>query len=121
MSSSIIYSHPLAQATSSHESMEATMHHLKEWEKEFNKRAPKAVPVTLFVYGFTVGRVLKVKIEGDTLYGTLLIYSGKEVIERLDDVYANISVTPFGVVLSKGRNYLKAKAISKGQYRHNGN
>lgn len=121
MSSAIIYSHPLAQATSSHESMEATMHPLKEWEKEFNSRPSKSVPVTLFVYGFTVGKVLKVKIEGDTLYGTLLIFSGKEVIERLDDIYANISVMPFGVVLSKGRKHLKEKAISKGQRRCYGN
>ncbi|EAQ6131575.1 hypothetical protein AXA91_24230 [Salmonella enterica] len=97
------------------------MHHLKKWEKEFNNRPSKSVPVTLFVYGLTVGKVLKVKIEGDTLYGTLLIYSGKEVIERLNDVYANISFSPFSVVLSKGRNYLKAKAINKGKNRYFGN
>lgn len=117
MSSAIIYDYPLAQATSESESMEMTMHHLKKWEKEFNSRPSKSVPVTLFIYGFTVGKVLKVKIEGDTLYGTLLIFSGKDVIERLDDTYANISGSPFEVVLSKGRNYLNAKAISKSRHR----
>lgn len=113
MASVIIYNHPLAQATSERESMEMTMQHLKEWEEEFNNRSTKSVPVTLFIYGFTVGKVLKVKIKGDTLYGTLLIFSGREVVERLDDTYANISPSPFGVTLSQGRNYLNAKALSK--------
>lgn len=121
MSKTIIYNHPLAQVTSVREGdMGVTMQHLKEWEAEFNNRPRKSVPVVFNIYGFTVGKVLKVKIEGNALYGTLLIFSGRDVIESLDDIYTNILSSPLGVTLKWGKDYPNSKAISKGRHQFYG-
>lgn len=123
MSRSIIYSHPLAQATSVRDDdMEMTMEHLEGYREEFNKlrKQGEPVPVIFNLYGFKVGELLKVKIEGDTLYGNLLIHSERDVIERLDDVYANIS-HPLAVVLWWSKNYPNTRAISESRRRCYGN
>ncbi|EKZ3213527.1 hypothetical protein REO66_003126 [Salmonella enterica] len=123
MSRTIIYNHPLAQATSvCDDDMEMTMEHLEGFREEFNKlrKQGESVPVIFNLYGFKVGELLKVKIEGDTLYGNFLIHSEKDVIERLDDVYADIS-HPLAVRLWWSKLFPNTKAISKSQRRCYGN
>ncbi|QXN83056.1 hypothetical protein JMJ85_20095 [Salmonella enterica subsp. diarizonae] len=123
MSRTIIYNHPLAQATSvCDDDMETTMEHLEGYIEEFNKlrKQGESVPVFFNLYGFKVGELLKVKIEGDTLYGNLLIHSEKDVIERLDDVYADIS-HPLAVRLWWSKLFPNTKAISESRRRCYGN
>ncbi|EAV6871668.1 hypothetical protein N2U00_001560 [Salmonella enterica] len=115
--STVIFSHPLAQATSVCEGdMEMTMDHLKEWKEEFKKHQ-NPVPVIFNLYGFTVGEVIKVKIEKDTLYGTLLIHGDKEVIDRMDDIFAGICPSPLSVVLGWSKYFPNTKPINRSRCR----